>query len=149
MCSVEVPAANRQAGRSKLMPPARRVRGVVTALLLAGAAVAGILWRQATKPQTGRNESRVDAPARRYSLAVLPLKNYSGDPAQDDFAAGMTDELTTTLAKIEALHVIAHQSVRQFKRSDLPVPEIAVARVDMSSTAPWCRRATGFESAPR
>jgi TolB-like protein len=37
----------------------------------------------------------------------------------------MTDELTSTLTKIEALHVIAHQSVLQFKRSMLPAPEIA------------------------
>src|SRR6185503_357378 len=58
------------------------------------------------------------------SLAVLPLKNYAGSD-QEYFADGMTDELTSTLTKIEALHVIAHQSVLQFKRSLLPAPEIA------------------------
>ena len=120
-----VPVATRHAGRSTLMPPTRRVRGVVTALLIAVGAVGALLWRQPTKAQAGRTVSRFETPVRRYSVAVLPLKNYSGDPAQEEFAAGMTDELTTTLAKIEALHVIAHQSVRQFKRSDRPVPEIA------------------------
>jgi serine/threonine-protein kinase len=59
-----------------------------------------------------------------HSLAVLPLKNYAG-PDHEYFADGMTDELTSTLTKIEALHVIAHQSVLQFKGSTLPAPEIA------------------------
>jgi len=57
-------------------------------------------------------------------LAVLPLRNYAG-PDQEYFADGMTDELTSTLTKIEALHVIAHQSVLQFKQSTLPASEIA------------------------
>ena len=123
--SAPLPSATRHAGPSTLIPPTRRVWGVVTALLIALGAVVGLLWRQSTRPQAERDVSRFETPVGRYSLAVLPLKNYSGDPAQEDFAAGMTDELTTTLAKIEALHVIAHQSVRQFKRSDRPVPEIA------------------------
>jgi TolB-like protein len=37
------------------------------------------------------------------SLAVLPLANLSGDPSQDYFADGMTDELITELAKIRSL----------------------------------------------
>ena len=122
-----VPSATRYSGRSPVMPPTRRLKvsGLVMALLIAVSAVGGLLWRQSTKAQAGRNVSRFETPVPLYSLAVLPLKNYSGDPAQEDFAAGMTDELTTTLAKIAALHVIAHQSVRQFKDSDRPVSEIA------------------------
>src|SRR4029079_18673904 len=38
------------------------------------------------------------------SIAVLPLDNYSGDPAQDYFAEGMTDEMTADLATIS--HVL-------------------------------------------
>src|SRR5689334_8068269 len=45
------------------------------------------------------------------SLAVLPLKNLSGDPAQDYFADGMTEALITELGKISTLQVISHQSV--------------------------------------
>jgi serine/threonine-protein kinase len=68
-----------------------------------------------------------NAVASRYasSLAVLPLANYSRDPAQDYFVDGMTDELTTTLSKLEKLRVIAHRSVLHFKRSEQPVSEIA------------------------
>jgi eukaryotic-like serine/threonine-protein kinase len=60
------------------------------------------------------------------SIAVLPLDNYSGDPSQDYFAEGMTDELTTDLATISQLRVISRGSVMQFKgNSRPPTPEIA------------------------
>jgi TolB-like protein len=60
------------------------------------------------------------------SIAVLPLDNYSGDPAQDYFAEGMTDELTTDLAIISQLRVISRGSTMQFKGEHRPpTPEIA------------------------
>ena len=57
------------------------------------------------------------APGVIRSIAVLPLDNYSGDPSQDYFAEGMTDELTTDLATISQLRVISRGSVMQFKGS--------------------------------
>jgi TolB-like protein/DNA-binding winged helix-turn-helix (wHTH) protein len=59
------------------------------------------------------------------SLAVLPLSNLSGDPQQDYFADGMTDALTTDLAKIRAVKVISRTSVMRFKGVKKPLPEIA------------------------
>ncbi|MGI8743127.1 MAG: TPR end-of-group domain-containing protein [Bryobacteraceae bacterium] len=60
------------------------------------------------------------------SLAVLPLENLSGDPAQDYFAAGVTDELITTLAKINSVKVISRTSVMQYKGVHTkPLPQIA------------------------
>ncbi|HTO76032.1 MAG TPA: protein kinase [Thermoanaerobaculia bacterium] len=62
------------------------------------------------------------------SLAVLPLDNYSGDPGQDYFAEGMTDELTADLATISQLRVISRGSAMQFKgKNRPPTPEIAKA----------------------
>jgi len=58
------------------------------------------------------------------SLAVLPLENLSHDPAQDYFADGMTEELTTNLAQIGALRVISRTSVMQYKGAHKPMPEI-------------------------
>jgi TolB-like protein/DNA-binding winged helix-turn-helix (wHTH) protein/Tfp pilus assembly protein PilF len=49
------------------------------------------------------------------SLAVLPLENLSGDPSQDYFAEGITDELITHLAQINALRVISSGSVMTYK----------------------------------
>jgi eukaryotic-like serine/threonine-protein kinase len=60
-----------------------------------------------------------------HSLAVLPLVNQSGDPAQDYFADGMTDELITDLSRISALRVISHTSIMRFKNTNKPLPEIA------------------------
>jgi len=59
------------------------------------------------------------------SLAVLPLTNLSGDPQQDYFVDGMTDELTTNLAQIGGLRVISRTSVMQFKDTKKPLPQIA------------------------
>jgi serine/threonine-protein kinase len=59
------------------------------------------------------------------SLAVLPLENLSGDPAQDYFADGMTEELIASLSKIGNLRVISRTSVMQYKSARKPLKEIA------------------------
>jgi TolB-like protein/Tfp pilus assembly protein PilF len=58
-------------------------------------------------------------------VAVLPLANLSGDPAEDYFADGMTEALTTELAKIGALRVISRTSAEQYKGAAKSLPEIA------------------------
>ena len=52
------------------------------------------------------------------SIAVHPLQNLSGDPAQDFFADGMTEELITELSRIQSLRVIFHTSVMEYKRHE-------------------------------
>lgn len=64
-------------------------------------------------------------PATIRSLAVLPLQNLSGDPQQEYFADGMTEELITDLAKISALRVISRTSVMQCKGSKKSAPQVA------------------------
>jgi TolB-like protein/DNA-binding winged helix-turn-helix (wHTH) protein/Tfp pilus assembly protein PilF len=59
------------------------------------------------------------------SLAVLPLDNLSGDPAQDYFADGMTDELITELAHIPGLRVVSRTSAMQDKGTHKPLQQIA------------------------
>jgi TolB-like protein len=59
------------------------------------------------------------------ALAVLPLQNLSGDPTQDYFADGMTDELTTQLAKIKSIRVISRTSAMRYKNAQKSLPEIA------------------------
>jgi TolB-like protein/Tfp pilus assembly protein PilF len=56
---------------------------------------------------------------------VLPLANLSGDPSQDYFADGMTDELITELAKIRSLRVISRTSVMRYQGTKTPLPQIA------------------------
>jgi TolB-like protein/Tfp pilus assembly protein PilF len=75
----------------------------------------------------GLHRSRVaDAPAPAIkSLVVLPLENLSGDPAQEFFAAGMTEELIGSLAQIRALRVVSRTSAMTLKGSTKSVPAIA------------------------
>ena len=59
------------------------------------------------------------------SIAVLPLENFSGDPSQNYFVDGMTDELITDLAKVSALRVISRTSVMRYRGTKKGLPEIA------------------------
>ena len=59
------------------------------------------------------------------SLAVLPLQSLSGDPAQEYFVDGMTDELITVVAKISQLRVISRTSAMHYKGANKPLPAIA------------------------
>ncbi|HUG27683.1 MAG TPA: protein kinase [Gemmatimonadales bacterium] len=59
------------------------------------------------------------------SLAVLPFANVSGDPEQDYFANGMTEELISRLAGLPGLTVKSRTSVRRYQESDDPLPRIA------------------------
>jgi DNA-binding winged helix-turn-helix (wHTH) protein/TolB-like protein/Tfp pilus assembly protein PilF len=72
--------------------------------------------------------TRTDAtatPPEIKSIAVLPLENLSGDPAQDSFADGMTDALTSSLAQMRALRVTFIGSTMSFKGSKKTLPEMA------------------------
>jgi TolB-like protein/DNA-binding winged helix-turn-helix (wHTH) protein/Tfp pilus assembly protein PilF len=59
------------------------------------------------------------------SLVVLPLTNLSGDPSQDYFADGMTDELTTDLARISSLSVISETSAMRYRGAHPSLRQIA------------------------
>ena len=96
----------------------KRVRVLLAAIvmlaLIAAAFVAyQIGSRRAKQPTTIR------------SLAVLPLQNLSGDPAQQYLADGITEELIGRLSDIRHLRVISHTSVMRFKSTQLSTPEIA------------------------
>ncbi len=66
-----------------------------------------------------------ESPLQIHSIAVLPLENLSGDPEEEYFADGMTEELITDLGKISALRVISRTSVMRYKGTKKPLPEIA------------------------
>ncbi len=60
-----------------------------------------------------------------HAIAVLPLENLSGNPDEQYFADGMTEELTTILAKIGSLRVISRTSSMQYRNSHKPLAQIA------------------------
>ncbi|NYF90523.1 winged helix-turn-helix domain-containing protein [Tunturiibacter empetritectus] len=75
--------------------------------------------------RTLRSRPLTNAASKITSLAVLPLDNLSGDPTQNYFADGMTDEITTMLAKNSTLRVVSRTSAMQYKGAHRPLPEIA------------------------
>ncbi len=89
---------------------------VITAVVVLLLAALGMAY---FRTRSGGAASRI------HSLAVLPLENLSGDPQQQYFADGMTEELITNLAKVKALTVISPFSVMQYKGSKKPLAEIA------------------------
>jgi TolB-like protein/DNA-binding winged helix-turn-helix (wHTH) protein/Flp pilus assembly protein TadD len=83
--------------------------------------IAGLaLW---IVPALSRSKGVAALPIR--SIAVLPLDNLSGDPAQDYFADAMTDELITDLAKVGALRVTSRTTVTLYKHTRKSLPQIA------------------------
>src|SRR5215831_4030315 len=60
-----------------------------------------------------------------HSVAVLPFTNLSGDPKQEYFSDGMTEELINSLAQVGALRVTARTSSFSFKGKDADIGTIA------------------------
>jgi TolB-like protein len=60
-----------------------------------------------------------------HSIAVLPFTNLSGDPKQEYFSDGMSEELINALSHIEALQVSARTSSFSFKGKDVDIGTIA------------------------
>ena len=115
------PAAGGTAtAKTRAWPSAWRT-GALAATLIVMLGLAAILW----PVLRGRQAPATAAPGLIRSIAVLPLANLSGDPAQEYFVDGMTDELIATLGRIGQLNVISRTSVTQFKGSSQLLPEIA------------------------
>jgi TolB-like protein/Tfp pilus assembly protein PilF len=100
--------------RNRRWPVVTIVVGVVLAVSIFG--VAYFLHR---------GHTAVVAPAKIRSVAVLPLKNMTGDPNQEYFADAMTDALIDRLSRIQGLRVISRTSVMRFKDPQISVTEIA------------------------
>ena len=88
----------------------------VAALVLLVVAASGwyLLGGPLTKP----------AQAAHLSIVVLPFTNLSGDPAEDYFADGITENLTTDLSRLTGSFVIARNTAFAFKGKNVDVREI-------------------------
>jgi serine/threonine-protein kinase len=107
-------------------PSSRRpVKAIAATAGIAAAVVAVALL--ALPALRGRETLATLAGAPIRSIAILPLANLSGDPSQEYFADGMTDELIGTLGRLDGVNVISRTSSMQFKGSGKTVPEIARA----------------------
>jgi len=65
------------------------------------------------------------APLRQLSICVLPFANMSGDPEQEYFSDGISEDIITDLSKVSALYVVARNTAFQFKGKAVDVPVLA------------------------
>ncbi|MER9950108.1 adenylate/guanylate cyclase domain-containing protein [Mesorhizobium sp. M0047] len=93
--------------------PGSRVMILASVAALAFAVLAGIFaWHKFSAPL-------------RPSVAVLPFANLGGDPGQDYFADGITEDLITDLTKLSGLDVIARNSVFAYKDKPAALADVA------------------------
>jgi adenylate cyclase len=95
----------------------------VVALVVAGAAYWFKPWAPQEEP-TSVERMALPLPDK-PSIAVLPFTNLSGDPGQEYFSDGMTDDLITDLSKISGLFVIARNSSFAYKGKSPDVRNVA------------------------
>lgn len=93
----------------------RRLVAIITLLVVA--LLAGVA-------AISRHTNRRPVHERDQSVVVLPLANVSGDPKQQYFADGMTEELTTQLAEISQLRVMSPSSVAGYMKTNMSVRDI-------------------------
>jgi len=105
----------------------RLILAAVVALLMVAGAVA--MWNFYLRPSPPPAEVVSEkAPGLELpdkpSIAVLPFVNMSGDPEQEYFSDGITEEIITTLSKVPHLFVIARNSVFTYKGKSVKVQQV-------------------------
>jgi adenylate cyclase len=96
--------------------------GIVALIVIAGGAW---YFLGATRTAPVASNAPIAAEAAHLSIVVLPFTNLSGDPSQDYFADGITENLTTDLSRIRNSFVIARNTAFTFKGKNIPVKEIS------------------------
>jgi TolB-like protein/Flp pilus assembly protein TadD len=106
---------------------------LIAAVVLAAAVALGMHWRGAEQRDRGdvpvAASAASAAPAAfsppAHSVAVLPFVNMSGDPKQDYFSDGLSEELLNSLSSVRDLRVAARTSSFFFKGKEVDLSDVA------------------------
>ncbi|HEX5961882.1 MAG TPA: TIR domain-containing protein [Rhodanobacteraceae bacterium] len=79
---------------------------------------------QAAQDTAGAGPVVPAKPAPRFSVCVLPFANMSGDPEQEYFSDGITEDITTDLSKVSALAVTASNIAFSYKDKHIDIPKV-------------------------
>src|SRR6185312_11906338 len=79
----------------------------------------------AVNPQQMSTGSSDSSPRSRVAICVLPFANMSGDPEQEYFSDGISEDIITDLSKVSALWVAARNTAFTFKGKHVDVPQVA------------------------
>jgi len=114
---VGVPAKPKPAMSASPSEPKWRSRFAPLAAALAAlmVVIAGGAWWFLAANRQASVAAKAPAEAARLSIVVLPFANLSGDPGQDYLVDALTDELTTALARLRGIFVIARNTAMTFK----------------------------------
>ena len=113
------------AGPAAARAPRRRSVLALSALAIALLLAVGVaVWHFAGANRSAPIASAPSAEAAHLSIVVLPFTNLSGDPTQDYFADGITENLTTDLSRLSGSFVIARNTAFTFKGKNLDAKEI-------------------------
>jgi class 3 adenylate cyclase/TolB-like protein/Tfp pilus assembly protein PilF len=107
-------------------PPAKKKRtGVLASIAAAVLIFAGAAWFYTQFAGTVSVEQATSQGDDTPSIIVMPLENFGGDPAQDYFAAGLSDDITTDLSQLQDLFVIARNTASDYAERGINPREIA------------------------
>jgi adenylate cyclase len=119
-------------GRTWLLSHLETRLDIIKLIVLAMSVLVGIagLWntyfRSAPPPVEVASVQRKALPLPdKPSIAVLPFENMTGDPKQEYFADGFTEEIITSLAKISSLFVISRNSTFTYKDKPVKVQQVS------------------------
>jgi adenylate cyclase len=88
-----------------------------------GALIARAQASRPAKPGSASATSGKDS--RRYTICVLPFVNMSGDPEQEYFSDGITEDIITDLSKVSSLGIIARNSAFMYKEKNVDILKVA------------------------
>jgi adenylate cyclase len=98
---------------------------IIVLVVVAGGFIGWHLYhRQAAQIQPAFSDKTVFPLPDKPSIAVLPFVNMSGDPEQEYFSDGITEDIITDLSKISGLFVIARHSVFTYKGKAIKIAEV-------------------------
>lgn len=123
----DIPAQIEKANELKIQENSSRgLRYIfVSILAIILISLAGVGFYNFRQPKISDNQTNLlNAAVQKRSIAVLPLKNLTGDAANDYLSDGITESLINELSRIETLKVISRSSVFEFKNKEAAAQEI-------------------------
>jgi adenylate cyclase len=126
---MEPEAAGRVLGEKKTKPRQWQKTALIVVTILIAVAAAFVIWRlyfPLTPPplEVASKEKMVFPLPDKPSIAVLPFSNMSGNPEQEYFCDGLTEEIINALSNLPQVFVIARNSTFTYKGKAVDVKQV-------------------------